>query len=37
MIIWKNKIVELFIVFSVLWTIVTLPHFIFACVFGWGN
>ena len=36
MIIWKNKVFELFVVFSVFWTFVSLPHFIMYCIFGWS-
>ena len=41
MIIWKNKIekhfFEILVTISCFWTLATLPYFIYACIFGWGN
>lgn len=34
MIIYKNKVFELFLVFSVIWTLATVPQFIFCLIFG---
>ena len=41
MIIWKNKLekwlFEFLLVFSVFWTLATLPYFIMYYIFGWSN